>query len=152
VNALLRIGRIFSRDCFLCFGGALVLIASVGLAISLVDIIRYGDWAASTARDFLPTAAVLLGHGTAFLVAAYGLFKTRRWGPYFSALVSASEIALIAAFWSKETMNLRGIGVILLLFDVPILLMLVWALAEITREQKDRRASVDNEGRRHQVI
>jgi hypothetical protein len=58
---------------------------------------------------------------------------------------------LLFVFWRLNAMALRGILVILLLFDVPILLTLVWALAEMTRQLKEHRAGRDNEGRGHQI-
>lgn len=133
MNSFLRIGRVFSRNCLLCFGGVMTLIALVGVGIGLVDFVRYGDWPNSTAKDFLPTAAVLAIPGTLYLLAAYGLGKSKRWGPAVAVAVCASQLAWMMLSWSRETTGLKGIVVILLLYDGPLLLVLLWALAEITQ-------------------
>lgn len=151
MSILLRFGRRFSRDCFLCFGGAMLLTAFVSLAINVPDILRHGDWSPLEVRQFFSTAAFLVVHGAAYLVAAYALFKTKRWGPYFAAVVSGSEIALMAVPWSEETVKLRGFAIILSFYVVPILLTFVWALTESVRQLKEQRATRTTEEQGHQI-
>ena len=141
MNKLLSFGQRFSRDCFLCLGGAMLLIAVGSLAINLPDIAKYGDWPSSNVKEFLSVASVLAFFGAVFLVAAYALFKTKRWSPYFAAFVSASALAFMAAAWSTEKVDPGGFAITLLLPAIPILLTLGWALMATARQLKEQRAT-----------
>ncbi|MGB0034776.1 MAG: hypothetical protein WBP79_04800 [Candidatus Acidiferrales bacterium] len=151
MNRFLKIGQVFSRDCFLCFGGAMLLTAFGSMAINVPDILKHDDWPPLEIKQFFSTAAFLTIHGAAYLVAAYALFRKRRWGPYFAAVASGLEIALMTVTWSGETVKLRGFAIILSFYVVPMLLTFVWALAESARQLKEQSTTRATEGRGHQI-
>lgn len=151
MSKLLNFGRRFSRDCFLILGGAFLLIAFGSLAGNLPDIIRFGDWPASQVREMLLTAAFFAVSGAIFSVAAYGLFKSRRWSVHFAVVVSALALTFMVVSVAADTIERVDFATSLSFYAVPLLFALIWAVAEETRERKERKTIAGDEGRGNQL-
>jgi hypothetical protein len=138
VSKVLSAGYRFSRACFLSFGGALMLIAIVPLAVSLPDL-RGGDWPADEASQLYSTTSHCAAYGLIFLATALVLFKSKRWAAYLAAIAGASALILMVLAWSEEVSDRAGFGIVLLVPAVPLSLTLIWALAQAARELRDRK-------------
>ena len=138
MSKLLRAGYRFSRDCFLCYGGALLLIAIVPLAVSLRDI-RNGDWPPDEVGQLYSTTSYSALYGLIFLAAALALFKSKLWAPYVAVAVSGSALALIGMAWLAETSDREGFAIVLAFPAIPLLLVLCWSGAVLVRQSRERR-------------
>jgi uncharacterized membrane protein (UPF0136 family) len=143
MSGFFSFGRKFSRDCFFCLGGLLVFIAIADVIGNSPASIRFGDWSVpdSEFRDVLSLTAYCITFGSVFLVAAYALFKERRWGAHFAAVVSGLALPFVLVFWSGERLVVSFYG-------LPLLFTLIWAIAEVARESKERRTFIGAEVRR----
>ena len=139
MSKILRAGYRFSRACFLCFGGALVLIAIVVLAVSVPDIRRYGDWPQDEVSQLYSTTSYCAVYGLVFLSAAFALFKSKRWGTYVAAAVSGLALLLMELAWIAETSDRGAFAIVLLFPAIPLLLVLSWSIAAIVKESKERK-------------
>jgi hypothetical protein len=150
-NKLLSFGYRFSRDCFLCLGGALVLIAVGDAAGNLPDIIRYHDWPASEVTNLYVTASLYAISGAIFLCAAYGLFKKKRWGVPLALAVNALTLTLIVIAVLSEPYERADFAISLSFYAVPLSFTLWWELAEMARTTRERRLTVTAGGQGHQI-
>jgi len=137
MSKLVNWGRRFSQDCFLCYGGATVLIAIGGVVGNL------RDWPPPDAQELYFIVSFFAVSGIIFLTVAYALFKSKRWGARITATVSGLALALIASAWLREPYDPEGFGIVLSFSGTPLLIALLWALLETKREL--------NEGQRNQI-
>lgn len=143
MSQLLNWGRRLSRDCFLCFGGAMVLIAIGGLAGNLPDLVRFGGWPASDVRDLYFTTSFFAVSGIIFLVVAYGLFERKLWAVYLTAVVSALSVSVV--LFAVVTWPEPDEWQVQVLYGIPFSCTLIWSLAEVARQLK-RKALTDANG------
>ncbi len=134
MSKLLKIGRTFSRDCMLCYGASLVLIAIGGLLGNLPGIMKYGDWSPFELQELYFTVSKFGGSGTVFLVAAYALFKSKRWGLPFTAGVCALALTALLVAWLRESYDPEGFALILLFWATPLVVTFLWSLGQMKHE------------------
>jgi uncharacterized membrane protein (DUF2068 family) len=130
----------------------LVLIAIGGLAGNLPDIKRYGDWPAHEVSELYSTVSHLAAYGVVFLAVAFALFKSRRWGAYL-VIVSVAALGFFAATWASlaHGPERADFAVEMSFWYIPLLLALIWALAETVRDLKDRKTTGNPGSRRNQI-
>lgn len=148
MSKLVNWGLRFSRDCFLCLGGAFFLIAFGSLAGNLPGAVKYGDWPASELREMLSHALWLAVWGATFLVTAYGLFSTKRWGVPLAVVVSI--LAIVTLFFGSmdEKSDPNGLAVTSI-YAAPMTLTLVSTLAAAFRDARQSRVAEDDVGSRN---
>jgi len=151
VSRILSLGHRLSRDVFLCLGGASLLIAIGGAAGNLPDILKYRDWPTSEVSQLYSTISLFAIFGTVFLAVAFVLFRSKRWGTYLAAAVSASALLWMAIAWSSETIDRAGFAIVLSFPAVPLLLTLIWAIVEAARDLKQRRRAASAGIQRNQI-
>jgi hypothetical protein len=151
LRKFLSFGKRFSRNCFLCLGGAFLLIAIVSLAFNVPDMVRFGDWTASEVKETLVVAAVCAIGGAIFLTAAYGLFKSTRWAVRFAVVVNTLALALMAFAVVTESVERVDLAAALSFFAVPLLFTLIWAVVAAIEELKERKLTASAEGHREHL-
>ena len=139
MSKLVNWGRRISRDCFLCYGGALVVIAIGGLLGNLPDIIRYRDWPPYQVDELYSAVSRFALFGVIFLAAAYAQFKSKRWGALVTAGVSASALAWMLIIWLKEPYDPEGFAIVLVFWATPLLFTLAWSLIEMSQQLTEAR-------------
>jgi hypothetical protein len=144
MSKLLIVGRRFSRACFLCLGGALLLIAS-GALVGNLPTIRSGDWPPSELPYLYLGLTEFAIVGIIFVITAYGLYKLRRWGVYTAAVVSLLALIVFAIGWPTARSD-YGSAVVYSFFATLFALTLVWALAVTAQELKEHARRQRGEG------
>jgi hypothetical protein len=148
LRKFLSFGIRFSRNCFLCLGGAFLLIAIVSLAVNVPDMIRFGDWTASEVKEALVVAAVYAVAGAILSTAAYGLSKSTRWAGRFAAVVSTLALALMTVAVATEPVERADLAAALSFFAVPLSFTWIWAVAAAIEQLQERKLSSGTRGQR----
>jgi drug/metabolite transporter (DMT)-like permease len=145
------LGRRFSRDRFLCLGGAMGLTARGSLAGNLPDVIRVGDWPVSELSGVLFTATIFAACGAIFLVAAHGLLTGRPWDACLTLVLSALALTFLVFAVYGEAVERAEFTISLSFYAVPLLFTFIWALGQTVRGWKEQGLDWGTEGRSKQI-
>ena len=145
MSRLLSIGRRFSRDCYLCFGGALVLIAMGAFVGNFRTLVDRSVLSRSEATELYVLVTFSAVSGVICLFAAYGIFKSQRWGVIFAAVVSLLGLVIISFLWMTEPYDRAHWAITLSFWAVPLALTLAWALMDLAQRSKVKDDSAERE-------
>ena len=103
-------------------------------------------WSRSEATDLYVLVAFSALSGAICLFAAYGIFKSQRWGAIFAAVVSLLGLVIVSLLWITESFYDRGDWAITLSFwAVPLAVTLAWSLMDLAQRSKMKEDSAEQE-------
>jgi uncharacterized membrane protein (DUF2068 family) len=97
------------------------------------------------------TVSIFAVSGAIFSVAAYGLFKSRRWGVHFAVVASALALAFMVIAVAADSIDRVDFATSLSFYAVPLFFALMWAVTEEARELKGRKTIAGAERRGDQM-